>query len=49
MLLVDDVVSTGSTLDAAARALLAGGACGVWVAVLADNGLPRRRWDAAIG
>ncbi|MFO7245933.1 MAG: phosphoribosyltransferase family protein [Bacillota bacterium] len=41
VLLVDDVITTGSTLDAAARALLAAGAVGVWAAVLADNG-PRR-------
>lgn len=41
VLLVDDVITTGSTLDAAARALLAAGAAGVWAAVVADNG-PRR-------
>lgn len=42
LLLVDDVITTGSTLDAGARALLEAGACSVWAAVLADN-MPRGR------
>lgn len=41
VLLVDDVITTGSTLDAAARALLAAGAAAVWAVVAADNGSRR--------
>src|SRR5690606_32909616 len=41
VLLVDDVLTTGSTLDAAARALLEAGARSVWAAVIADNGSRR--------
>lgn len=37
VLLVDDVVSTGSSLNSAARTLLKAGAVQVWAGVIADN------------
>ena len=45
LLLVDDIRTTGATLDEAARVLLTGGAGAVWQAVLAarPDGAPRQK------
>lgn len=43
ILLVDDVVTSGSTLSECARLLLTAGASGVWAVTLANAGGPRKR------